>query len=361
MTIDTSHAVIIIDHNVNLHNQINEINHLHCMARKSDHKQCTNSKKIGDFCKIHSEKQNIVRIDEPLTIKAKRQYNKKVPIITNSSDINNKVVYNDEIYLRSIDKINRIKFAWRFHIYRKYNLLRGPALWKRELCNNKEDMYTTDSIETICPIYFFSLLDNDNFIYGFHIETIYKYIEANSNKKEINNPYNNKPISNTIINHIKMLYAYSKSQVGFKNIENELPNTPDFIIKSKVLKVFQKMDELNNYTDIDWFLKLTHMELLKFIHLLRDLWIYRMELTDKNRLSITETGFIFNKGPEYYKRIKFHDLRIEILDELEKLVFQGKTRDDQYLGSLVILSGLVDISNKCAIAYPWLVQSSFYQ
>jgi hypothetical protein len=86
-----------------------------------------------------------------------------------------------------------------------------------------------------------------------------------------------------------------------------------------------------------------------------------MELTDKNRLSITETGFIFNKGPEYYKRIKFHDLRIEILDELEKLVFQGKTRDDQYLGSLVILSGLVDISNKCAIAYPWLVQSSFYQ
>ena len=158
-----------------------------------------------------------------------------------------------------------------------------------------------------------------------------------------------------------MLYAYSKSQVGFKNIENELPNTPDFIIKSKVLKVFQKMDELNNYTDIDWFLKLTHMELLKFIHLLRDLWIYRMELTDKNRLSITETGFIFNKGPEYYKRIKFHDLRIEILDELEKLVFQGKTRDDQYLGSLVILSGLVDISNKCAIAYPWLVQSSFYQ
>jgi hypothetical protein len=357
MTTDTSHAVIIIDHNIHLNN---EINYMLCMARKSDHKQCTNSKKIGDFCKIHSEKQNIFRIDEPFTIKTKRKYNKKLIHASNTECNTNKVIYNDEIYLRSIDKINRIKLAWRFHNYKKYNLLRGPALWQRNLCNNREDMYTTDSIETISPIYFFSLLDDDNFIYGFHIETIYRYIEANLNKKEINNPYNNKPISDKIINHIKILYAYSKRQVGFKNIENELPNTPDFIIKSKVLKVFQKMDELNNYTDIDWFLKLTHMELLKYIHLLRDLWIYRMELTDKNRLSITETGFIFNKGPEYYKRLRFHDLRIEIIDELEKLVFQGKTRDDQYLGSLVILSGLVDISNKCAIAYPWLVQSSFY-
>jgi hypothetical protein len=358
MTIDTSQAVIIIDHNNDLHN---EINHMHCMARKSDYKQCTNSKKIGDYCKVHSDKQNIIRIDEHVVIKSKRPYTKKNSQETTTNSIKDKVKYCDEIYMRSIDKINRIKTAWRLHTYKKYNLLRGPALWKRELCNNKEDMYTTDSIDTITPTYFFSLLDNDNFIYGFHIETIYKYIEANLYKKEINNPYNNKPISNTIIENIKMLYKYSKSQVTFKNIENELPNTPEFVIKSKVLKVFQKMDELNNYTDIDWFLKLTNIELLKLIHLLRDLWGYRMELSEKNKLSITESGLIFSKGVEYYKKLKFHDLRIEIIQELEKLVFQGKTRDDQYLGSLVILTGLVDISNKCAIAYPWLVQSSFYQ
>ena len=358
MTLATLQSVIIIDHNENLND---EINHLHCMARKSDHKQCSNHKKIGDYCKMHSEKQNIIRIDEPFTIKPKRIYNKKLNQETNTEHTKNKVNYNDEVYRRSMDKINIIQTAWRLHAYKKYNLLRGPALWKRELCNNKEDMYSTDNIETITPINFFSLLDDDNFIYGFHIETIYKYIEINSNKKEINNPYNNKPISNTIINHIKILYLYSKGQSGFKNIENELPNNPEFTIKSKVLKVFQKMDELNNYTDIDWFLKLTHLELLKLIHLLRDLWGYRMELTEKNKLCITDNGLIFSKGSDYYKRLKFHDLRIDIIDELEKLVFQGKTRDDQYLGSLVILTGLVDISNKCAIAYPWLVQSSFYQ
>ena len=39
-------------------------------------------------------------------------------------------------------------------------------------------MYSTDEIHTISPINFFSLLDNDNFVYGFHIETIYKYIES---------------------------------------------------------------------------------------------------------------------------------------------------------------------------------------
>jgi len=360
MTLDAGHVVIMIDqHN---QNSDDEINHMHCMARKADHKQCPNSKKIGDYCKMHSDKPNIIRIDTPIIIKPKRSYNKKTELITNPLPIKKDIPkYNDEIYLRSIEKINKIKLTWRLHSYRKYNLLRGPALWRRELCNNEEDMYSTDSITSITPINFFSLLDDDNFIYGFHIETIYKYIEANSNKKEINNPYNNKPIANTIIDDIKLLYKYSKMQNGFKNIENELPTTPEFIIRSRVLKVFQKMDELNNYTDIDWFLKLTHLELLKFIHLLRDLWGYRMELSNKNKLSITETGLIFSKMPELYKKLKFHDLRIEILDELEKLVFQGKTRDDQYLGSLVILTGLVDISSKCSMAYPWLVQSSFYQ
>lgn len=360
MTLDTGHAVIIIDqHNVDLDN---EINHLHCMARKADNKQCTHSKKIGDFCKLHYNKPNIIRIDTPVIIKHKRAYNKKETGVCSPLPVKKfQTHYKDEIYLRSIDKINKIKLAWRLHQYKKYNLLRGPALWNRTLCNNTEDMYSTDEIDTISPINFFSLLDDDHFVYGFHIETIYKYIEANSNKIEINNPYNNKPISNTIINNIKLLYKYSKTQSGFKNIENVLPTTPEFVIKSKVLKVFQKMDELNNYTDIDWFLKLTHLELLRFIHLLRDLWGYRMELSPKNKLCITETGLIFTKMPELYKRLKFHDLRIEILDELEKLVFQGKTRDDQYLGSLVILTGLVDISKKCASAYPWLVQSSFYE
>ena len=76
MTTDTSQPVIIIDHNYTNHNY-SEINYGHCMARKADHKQCANSKKIGDYCKLHSEKQNIIRIDEPMIVKSKRTYTKK--------------------------------------------------------------------------------------------------------------------------------------------------------------------------------------------------------------------------------------------------------------------------------------------
>ena len=96
MTLDTSQAVIIIDHNVDLHN---EINHLHCMARKSDHKQCTNNKKIGDFCKMHSEKQNIIRIDEVFVIKSKRPYTKKLNQETNTHTMKNKIHFSDEIFV----------------------------------------------------------------------------------------------------------------------------------------------------------------------------------------------------------------------------------------------------------------------
>lgn len=337
------------------------INYFHCMARKADNSQCTHNKKIGDYCKVHYDKQSIIRIDEPIVVKKKRQYTKRnickniiLDISHNHNDINN-------IYLRHVDKINKIQKIYREYRIRKYNALRGPALWNRQLCNNREDIYTTEDINTISPINFFSILDHDNFIYGFHIETIYNYIQANSDKLEINNPYTNRPISNKTIEDIKRLFYFSKNQTGFTDIMGKLPNSIEFKIRTRVLNIFQQMDSLNNYTDIDWFLKLSRSECLKLIHLIRDLWVYRMDLTSNTKMSIVKSGNIFNKNADVYKNLKMNDLQNEILDEFERLVFEGKTRDDQYLGSLIILSGLVDISSKCATAYPWLLQSSYYQ
>ena len=342
--------------------QQQNINYLQCMARKADNSQCTHTKKIGDYCKVHYDKQSIIRIDEPIVIKKKRQYTKRNICKNTILDISNN--YNhitNNIYLRHIDKINKIQKVYRKYRIRKYNKLRGPALWNRQLCNNRDDIYTTEDINTITPINFFSILDHDNFIYGFHIETIYNYIRANSDKLEINNPYTNKPISNKIIEDIKKLFYFSKNQIGFTDITGKLPNNIEFKIRTRVLHIFQQMDSLNNYTDIDWFLKLSRSECLKLIHLIRDLWEYRMDLTPNTKMSIVKSGKIFNKTADMYKTLKINDLQNEILDEFEQLVFHGETRDDQYLGSLIILSGLVDISSKCAAAYPWLLQSSYYQ
>jgi hypothetical protein len=119
------------------------------------------------------------------------------------------------------------------------------------------------------------------------------------------------------------------------------------------------MDELNNYTDINWFMNLTNLELIRLVYLIKDLFDYRMELSVLKKSKIVRMGTVFYKDSHHYKHVSFSHLRNEIIDELNRLVSEGETRDDRYLGSLIILSGLVELDENCATAYPWLVQGTF--
>lgn len=336
-------------------NQILEINTHHCMARKGDHTQCSHKKKFGEYCGKHYN-TNCNRIDQPIEIKQKK---KNISLFTNN--VNNLPVYNtiNERYIRNVDKIIKIQSYIRGHIIRFFNKLRGPALFKRHLCNNDCDIYLMDSINTIHLLDFYSVKEDDNFIYGFHIETIYKYINLNKDKIEINNPYTNKPFHSDSIKNINIIYNFYK-KIGFREpIVNIIPQNIDFIIKNKVLTIFQKMDQLNNYTDIEWFLCLDFNQLIKLMYLIKDLFEYRMDLSQQKKNDILSIGYVFPKENKYYKNLMINQLKMEILDEFDKLVSQGKTRDDKYIGSLVILSGIVELVPNCASSYPWLVQGTF--
>jgi hypothetical protein len=161
------------------------------------------------------------------------------------------------------------------------------------------------------------------------------------------------------VQDIKKLYRLCRIKGVRNTIENILPNDAKFVFRNKVITVFQKMDELNNYTDIDWFMNLTNIELIRLVYLIKDLFDYRMELSTIKKSKIIKAGCVFYRDNNYYKHLSFSNLRNEIIDELNRLVSEGETRDDCYLGSLIILSGLVELDQNCADAYPWLVQGTF--
>lgn len=336
-------------------NQNLEIDTHHCMARKGNHTQCSHRKKFGDYCGKHHN-TNCIRIDQPLELKQKKKNTILLPNL-----VNNLAVYTTihETYIRNIPKIIKIQSLVRGNIIRFFNKLRGPALFKRDLCNNDCDIYIMDDIRSIHLLDFYSVSESDNFIYGFHIETIYKYINLNSDKIEINNPYTNKPFTTNAIENINRIYNYYK-KIGFRQpIVNILPQDTAFLIKNKVLTIFQKMDQLNNYTDIEWFLCLDQANLIKLIFLIKDLFEYRFDLSQQKKYDILSIGYVFPKEVKYYKNLTIEQLKLEILDEFDKLVSQGRSKDDKYIGSLVILTGIVDLVPKCASSYPWLVQGTF--
>ena len=130
-------------------------------------------------------------------------------------------------------------------------------------------------------------------------------------------------------------------------------------VSHTLTRVFQKMDELNNYTNTEWFKQLNRTRLIKFIYGVRELFEYRMDLPFTRRLQVVSTGRVFALPVSRYTAMNDNELRLCILNECEKLVSEGHTRDDRYLGSLVILTALTELVPTCAEAYPWLLQATF--
>ena len=71
-------------------------------------------------------------------------------------------------------------------------------------------------------------------------------------------------------------------------------------IKLYTISIFQKIDELGNYTNSDWFLSLNRNSLIKYIKELVDIWYYRAALSPQVRQKISPpngnpfTGFNIN-------------------------------------------------------------------
>ena len=90
---------------------------------------------------------------------------------------------------------------------------------------------------------------------------------------------------------------------------------------------------------------------------LEDVWNYRAELTQIQKLEIVPNGqmFINSVNNVYTLHNKLHIQNI-ILMEMEKLVKSSPSELHRHTGAYYILIALTEISIECAQDLPWLVQ-----
>ena len=103
-------------------------------------------------------------------------------------------------------KIKKIQKCWRNYFIREFNKMLGPSFKNKQLSNNVEDFYTAENLHEINYYYYFSFKDNDNFIYTFNIVSVNALLE----RRQPENPYNRKKLSNEIINNVKKKMNYNK-------------------------------------------------------------------------------------------------------------------------------------------------------
>ena len=311
-----------------------------------------------------------------------------IPTINNYNDITN---YNYNVsQLKSIAKIYKLKISgnknelvsriftflylssyiikiqkvFRGRIVKKYIGLHGPAAIKRNLCTNSTDFVTMDNLEEINFNQFISYKDEDGFIYGFDITSLFNLFSKNGNVNK--NPYNRNIFPDIILKNIKSLLRLSKIlKINIVlTLEDETPSiSEEKVVELRALSLFQNIDSLGNYSNCNWFLSLNRNQIIRFVRELADIWSYRAQLSVETKRAICPpNGDPFRNLNMSLIHISpnFNIVRKVVLEVLEKLVNTGVDKDSKSLGAYYVLGSLTLVNQDAATALPWLFQSLNY-
>ena len=265
------------------------------------------------------------------------------------------LLYN---YLKYSNNAILIQKFFRGHMRRYLNKLRGPGLNKD--CVNETDFYTLEDIKDLDNSQFYSFKDKDKFVYGFDICSIYNMIVK---EKQKNNPYNRNILP------IEKIMCDIKNIIKLGKILNERPNiklenninllSKEKQIELRAINIFQKIDDCGFITDAKWYLKLSRLQLKRFISELIDIWQYRAQISNDTKRKINpqhaDPFFTVNMNVLVHKC--FEVLQTRILDIIEIFITKGEDTDARSLGTYYVLGALTTVSRDAAISLPWLYES----
>ena len=366
---------------------------------KLSSKQCLNKRKYGEFCGKHKDGKCKMRYDVYYeSCKNKKQ---NIENLNQKNNDNKSEIKKKETLENIIENINRLSKRKIILYLKKYNIsyknkskvylrqtlefllttisyyknyipqiitiqknyrkkyindIYGLNSFVRKNITNDVDPILLLDIKDIPFHQLFTFKDN-NFTYGFHIYSISTLI---NNKQP--NPYNRNIFSNKTIQNVKKRLRYmDKHNISIKNGETIYHLTPIQEITSRVVTLFQKIDELDNYTDVDWFLNLCVIQLKKFYLWGYEIWnyCYHAPIHERKRIR-PPNGNAFHKKhllSKYNEKNKI-SLQNFILDELEKFIMNNiSSKEEKKIGAWLILTALTRASNLAAIALPHLYNS----
>lgn len=241
------------------------------------------------------------------------------------------------------------------------SVFRGWDIRRRSKPNNVEDCGTLERLLEIPIEYYIQYQDaTDNLWYGFDIRTLESILES----KHPVNPYNTKDLKSN--EKLMACYSHKKSFLLENNrkMSHDSPKlTEEQRFSQFAIRVFQKFDELGQYTDTEWFTMLSLEQLKQFYHLANDMFDYRAQLTNEMKKNIVKNGLIFHNFKSTISKFRIihtRILQVEILCEMERVIDEAVDKEFKILGMNLILSALVEVSHRASLALPHLVQSTFF-
>ena len=309
-------------------------------SRRHPDQRCPNPATNGEFCGIHFK--------HPRPFQTKTQL-----ALAQTNEICVSVPLQPEKHVRLIQK------WWRWKGRLSIMKRQGPARWYREISTNTSDFFSMEDIVGISGEYLFSFADTDKIVYSFDIRSFASLMEKNT-EGPLLNPYNRQPISDTVKTKATIFIRWCRKKGIDTRWAPILPATPDQRFQMKVTDIFQKIDELNYYTNPSWFINLTVDNLRCFYIELYDIWSHRAELSTEMRNTIIPSParpFRYSVREVIVQR-SLDNLRKINLDMIRMFISAAVERSDRILGAMYVITALTLVSKECAETYPWLHESA---
>ena len=277
-----------------------------------------------------------------------------------------KRVYN---FLKFSHYAVKIQTIFKGYLIRKYISYHGPALFDRQKSVNEIDFLSLNSINDIPHYQFISYKDKNGFIYSFNICSLYNLFKINKTTKKLSktskfvkNPYNRCDFPKDMLTKLRNLIRLCRIlkypvNIGLTNYLEAI--SIEKKIQNKIKNIFQKIDDLGNYTDANWFLSLNKDNLIKYIKQLYDIWVYRAQLSDDNKRKICPPyGKPFSQSNlQHLRSNSLLQIQHIIINIIETLVTKGIDVASQNLGAFYCLAALTLVNSDAATALPWLYDS----
>jgi hypothetical protein len=326
-------------------------------------KRCKNIAVNDCLCGIHLRSKNIILFNDiknkvyslknipPYNQSEKEliKYSLKYYQVAHSNKRDYRILYTTLLSYLTEKSINCEKSI----ILQKYS--RRHLIKKLKSCVNQEDFYSLDHILQI-PFKYIYILKEKNVNYCFDIRSLNEYFKTKD--KTITNPYNNVPFSNEDLKNINLRFNKYKDDINFKIKQDIL--SPRQVYKQRVISVFQNYDNLGFILNIEWFSKLRFEQLKYLYRKCEDVWNYRAQLTNEQKLGIVHNGKLFTIPVITINRMRINkdkELRNILLTEFNRAVTEGTNEGNRKLGAILILTGFAEISQDVMNSYPWLSQS----
>lgn len=370
-----------------------------CLALTALKQQCKHRSQSGkDLCGKHVKMSNVVKIKTlELDLIENISPNKKRKIIGNEVPVENKLEKLKKMSMSELMKMVRDK-GWHINfelrkkedicadiqrcldLETKYGgvddiprivkcqarirgiLTRKENREKRE-CVNCEDFYSMDSLMFVDKIFFIRIFEEDRW-YGFDIRSIYRWVnECRYVRNKIpSNPYTMLALGIQNLNIVDDKQMELKKRGLWSELGEEYTCDDIKQLEHNMVRVFQKFDALDHYTDHLWFKRLG-MEQLKRLYVeALDLWCYRAGLSNRQKRRLRTNGRAFEVDGRDISRLNSTSrnkryLQDLILAEFEGFADQGINDVEKKLGTRLMLCALTLVSVECAEAYPYLLWS----